>query len=69
MQCYEYQVMLAHVYDAIASMEPGYRFDELALGEILDDLGVDNLQQLLRLSNKQIWLQSLPAITDCRQAA
>lgn len=69
MQCYEYRMMLTHVHNVIVSVDKSFRYDEQLLDDILSHTGIDNLQDLLNLDQRELWLHSLPSVKDLGRAA
>jgi len=69
MQCYAYQLMLAAVHEAIVCVEPGFRYDQLILGEVLDELGVKAVQDLRLIDRGLIADRAAPYLNAYRRAA
>ena len=69
MQCYEYQLMLSHVYEVIALTQPGFKYDAQVLSDILADLDVNNLTELTQVAPKVIRMQALAYMEGYELAA
>jgi hypothetical protein len=46
MQCYESKLMRLSLYRLIASHNPGLRYDDWILTDLLDDYGIESLQDI-----------------------
>ena len=69
MQCYEYQLMLARVFDLITLTQPGFKYDFIVLSDILAELDVDTLQDLDKVDPRLIRMQALAYLQDYQLAA
>ena len=49
MQCYESRLMRLALYRFIASHNPGLRYDDWLLNDLLDDYGIESLQDIVAL--------------------
>lgn len=69
MQCYQYKMMLTHIYNTIVPVSPGFEYDENVLSEILDNLDVDNIRVLLNVGHQRIKAQAIPYLHTYSNAA
>ena len=68
-QCYEYQMMLAYVHDAIEVMQLNINMDSPTLADILDRLCVENMTELQQVDIKNIRVQALGEVVEFSKAA
>ena len=54
MQNYESEMMLSYIYTIMGYIDPEIERDNTTLNNILDDSGVDNIVELLKVDNSVI---------------
>jgi len=69
MQCYEYQMMLAHIYTVVTLVNPEFERDDFLLSDILADVGVDTIEELLNIDQSTIIQIAGPYIKNFNKAA
>jgi hypothetical protein len=54
MQCYESKLMRLSLYRLIISHNPGLRYDDGVLSDLLDDYGIESLEEIVAMKPEML---------------